>query len=101
MNLNMQEDPFIMNGHPLPAADHDLVHGLDCRVLPGQTARLALEVATNFVRRVGYRALCLELVDATLEFGAEMTDQPLDRPCRGITECANSVALNLTGEFLQ
>ena len=41
------------------------------------------------------------LVDARLDFVTEMRDQALDRPCRGIAERADGVALDLLCYFQQ
>src|SRR5690349_8077399 len=40
-------------------------------------------------------------VDAPLDLVAEMPDQPLDRPGRGVAERADRVALDLGGDFEQ
>ena len=45
--------------------------------------------------------LCLGVIlDASLELGTEVTDQTLDRPGKGLTQSADSVALDLLGELL-
>src|SRR5262249_60293183 len=36
-----------------------------------------------------------------LELGPEMTDQPLDRPGRGVAQRADRMALDLAGDLLQ
>src|SRR5580698_8209214 len=43
----------------------------------------------------------LERGHAALELGAEVADQALDRPCRGVAERADRMALHFLGHFLE
>ena len=47
------------------------------------------------------RVLCSVAVDSVLHFSSECLDESLNRPCSSITKSADSVTLNLVGEFFK
>src|SRR3546814_11697231 len=53
------------------------------------------------LRRLHHRGSAAALVDAPLDFRAEVADEALDRPGRRVAKRADRVAFHLTGHFLQ
>src|SRR3546814_4791367 len=53
------------------------------------------------LRRLHHRGSAAALVDAPLDFRAEVADEALDRPGRRVAKRADRVAFHLTGHFLK
>src|SRR4051794_33676047 len=65
-------------------------------------ARMTMELRRHSFRRHPHcRTARLVRRDALFHHGAEMADQSLDRPSRGVTQCADRVALDLASDLLQ
>src|SRR6185312_9674386 len=78
---------------------------LGIRVCPARVRRTWRPTeATPFLLRChahGLRASCLVGCDPLFHHRPEMPDQPLYRPCRGVTQRTDRVAFNLPGHLLQ